>query len=179
MGVISKMAETQAESVVNSSGLSGHIALQRNFSDIVTAISVSNPLKVGDDLFTASLISQETLDKLELPTNTDYVKSRILVMSVLKLVKLAPAKLEAFMEVLRKSIDQSSYKGESFSFPNLADLPQLGNQDNPAIIIATAPDSPDLREEPGLGFQKCEYMAVAIPVHFCFLWPCSISEATY
>ena len=95
-----------------SAAKSSYNSLRESFSDIVTAISVSNPLKVGDDLFTAGLISQETLDKLELPTNTDYIKSRILVMSVLNLVKLAPAKLEAFMEVLQKSISQSSYDGK-------------------------------------------------------------------
>ena len=40
---------------------------------------------------------------------------------------------------------------------------------DPAIIIATAPDSPrDLREEPGLGFQS---VSMAVPVHFCFLRP--------
>ena len=42
---------------------------------------------------------------------------------------------------------------------------------DPAIIIATAPDSPpDLREEPGLGFQS---VSMAVPVHFCFLQPWS------
>ena len=62
-------------------------ALQKSFSDIVTAISISDPLKVGDALFTASLVPQETLAKLELPTNTDYMKSRILVMSVMDQVR--------------------------------------------------------------------------------------------
>ena len=62
-------------------------ALQKSFSDIVTAISVSDPLKVGDALFTASLVPRETLANLELPINTDYKKSRILVMSVMDQVR--------------------------------------------------------------------------------------------
>ena len=88
-------------------------ALQKSFSHVVTAISISDPLKVGDALFTASLVPQETLAKLELPTNTDYMKSRILVMSVMDQVKLVPDKLKEFMEVLQNLIDQSSFDSES------------------------------------------------------------------
>ena len=86
-------------------------ALQASFSDIVTAISTSDPLKVGDELFSASLISQETLARLDLP-DTTYKKSRILVMNVLDQVKLVPDKFNTFMEVLQNSIDRSSLDSE-------------------------------------------------------------------
>jgi hypothetical protein len=86
-------------------------ALQASFSDIVRAISTSDPLRVGDELFTASLISQETLDKLDLP-DTPYNKSRILVKNVLDQVKLVPDKLNTFMEVLQNSIDEASLSSE-------------------------------------------------------------------
>jgi hypothetical protein len=81
----------------------------------VTAISTSDPLRVGDELFTASLISQETLAKLDLP-DTPYKKSRILVMSVLDQVKLVPGKLNTFMEVLQNSIDKSYLSSELINF---------------------------------------------------------------
>jgi hypothetical protein len=86
-------------------------ALQASFSDIVTAISTSDPLIVGDKLFQASLISQETLAKVNLP-DTPLNRSRILVMSMLDQVKLVPDKLNTFMEVLQKSIDESSLSSE-------------------------------------------------------------------
>jgi hypothetical protein len=86
-------------------------ALQASFSDIVAAISTSDPLKVGDVLFTAGLISRETLAKLDLP-DTPYKKSRILVMNVLDQVELVPDKLNPFVEVLQESIDESSLRSE-------------------------------------------------------------------
>lgn len=77
----------------------------------MTAISSSDPLKVGDDLFTAGLISQETLAKLDLPS-TPYQKSRSLVLNVLDQVKVVSKKLEQFMEILHRSIDRASYNGK-------------------------------------------------------------------
>ena len=93
-------------------GLANSKAFQKSFSDIVRAISISDPLKVGDALFTASLVPEETLAKLELPTNTDYMKSRILVMCVMNQVKMVPDKLNEFMEVLQNSIDRFSFQSE-------------------------------------------------------------------
>jgi hypothetical protein len=86
-------------------------ALQASFSDIVRAISTSDPLRVGDELFTASLISQDTLAKVNL-SDTPLNRSRILVMSVLDQVILVPDKLNTFMEVLQNSIDESSLSSE-------------------------------------------------------------------
>lgn len=107
--------------------------LQSNFSDIVTAISTSEPLKVADRLFEVSLISQETLDKVILPTNTSDEKSRILVLSVLNQVKLVPEKLEEFKKILQRSIDQRTYDSKLQSSPG---LPSLATRDyaNPSKL---------------------------------------------
>ena len=96
-------------------------SLQRNFSAIVRAInSASDPLRVGDELFSANLVSQETLAKVDLPTNTNYQRSRILVMNVLDQVKLAPEKMKTFMEILQNSIDDYSFESKQLGSDQLA-----------------------------------------------------------
>lgn len=87
-------------------------ALQKNFVHLVTAINTANTVNIGDELYAADLISQEILDKLDLPTNTSYDKSRILVKSVLDKLKVVPDELETFMEILQKSIDKASFQSK-------------------------------------------------------------------
>lgn len=90
-------------------------ALLGNFSDIVTAISAADPLKVAIELVSVSLTSQETLSKMLTVPATPLEKSTTLVMSVLDHVKIVPGKLETFMGTLHKSIDESSFKSELIS----------------------------------------------------------------
>ena len=87
-------------------------ALQKCFDDVVGAISVSEPLNVGNKLFSASLISQETLSKILNVAATPLEKSTTLVMSVLDQVKIVPYKLETFIEILQKSVDESSFQSK-------------------------------------------------------------------
>ena len=87
-------------------------ALLKNLSDIVSAISNSDPLKVGIDLVAASLIPQETLSKILTVPATPLEKSTTLVMSVLGQVKIVPEQVRDFMEVLQKSINESSYQSK-------------------------------------------------------------------
>ena len=87
-------------------------ALQKNFVALIDAIKAADPQRVGDELFTEDIISQETLSEMELPTNTPYNKSRILVKSVRDKLKVVPEKLEIFMETLQKSIDTAAFQSK-------------------------------------------------------------------
>ena len=87
-------------------------ALQKCFGDVVRAISVSDPLNVGVHLVSASLISQETLSKILTVPATPLANSTTLVMSVLEQVKIMPDKLETFIEILQKSIEESSFQSK-------------------------------------------------------------------
>ena len=87
-------------------------ALLKNLSDIVSAICASDPLKVGVALVSASLISQETLSKILTVPATPLANSTTLVMSVLDQVKIVPEKVRDFMDVLQKSINESSYQSK-------------------------------------------------------------------
>ena len=86
-------------------------ALLKSFSVIVKAIT-SDPLSVGLELVSASLISQETLSKILNVPATPLEKSTILVTSVIDQVKIVPEKQVAFMKILQESIDESSYQSE-------------------------------------------------------------------
>ena len=99
-----------SEKTVSSAAVSK--AMLVNLSDLVCAISAADPLKVGLELVSASLLSRETLSKILTVPATPLEKSTTLVMSVLDQVKIVPGKLESFMEILHKSIDGSSFQSE-------------------------------------------------------------------
>lgn len=105
-------APKQSEEVVKEEGFVKSKALKKNISDIVRAVSASDPLKIGVDMLAASLVSRETLDRLLNVPATPFNNSTILVMSVLDQVKLVPGKLDTFMEILQKAIDKSAYESE-------------------------------------------------------------------
>ena len=100
-----EMATPRDSSVVSK-------ALQKNFVALIDVIKAADPQRVGDELFTEDIISQETLSEMELPTNTPYNKSRILVKSVRDKLKVVPEKLEIFMETLQKSIDSAAFQSK-------------------------------------------------------------------
>ena len=89
-------------------------ALQKNFVALVDAIKAAGPLKVGDELFTEEIVSEETLREIQLTTNTPDNKSRILLMSVRDKMKVVPDKLKAFMEILQNSIDSAAFQSKYF-----------------------------------------------------------------
>ena len=97
-------------------------ALQKNFVALVDAIKAADPLKVGDELFTEEIVSEETLREIQLPTNTPDNKSRILVMSVRDKMKVVPDKLKAFMEILQKSIDAAAFQSKLPPYGDCCDL---------------------------------------------------------
>ena len=87
-------------------------AFQKNFVALVDAIKAADPQRVGDELFTEEIVSEETLSEVELPTNTPYNKSRILVKSVRDKLKVVPEKLEVFMKILQKSIEEAAFQSK-------------------------------------------------------------------
>ena len=87
-------------------------ALRTNFVALIDSIKAAGPQRVGDELFTEDIISQDTLSEMQLPNNIPYTKSRILVMSVLDKMKVVPDKLKAFMEILQKSIDAAAFQSK-------------------------------------------------------------------
>ena len=105
-------APKQSEEAVKEECFVKSRALKRSISDVVRAVSASDPLKIGVDMLASSLVSQETLDKLLNVPATPFNNSTILVMSVLDQVKLMPDKLDTFMEVLQQSIDKSVYESK-------------------------------------------------------------------
>ena len=87
-------------------------ALQKNFADIVGAISAAGPLNVALFLLTNGLITQETLSKVQDLPGTNQSKSTTLVMTVSDQVKIVPGKLKTFVEVLESCIDEASFNSE-------------------------------------------------------------------
>ena len=87
-------------------------ALQKNFVALIDSIKAADPQRVGDELFTEDIISQETLSEMQLPINTPLSKSRILVMSVRDKMNVVPDKLEVFMKILQKSIDEAAFQSK-------------------------------------------------------------------
>ena len=87
-------------------------ALQKNFVALIDSIKAADPQRVGDELFTEEIVSEETLSEMELPINTPYNKSRILVKSVRDKLKVVPEKLEVFMKILQKSIEEAAFQSK-------------------------------------------------------------------
>lgn len=82
------------------------------FDDVVTAISSAGPLNVANKLFSADLISQETLSKILTVPATPLEKSTTLVLSVLDQVNVNSEKLKSFIEVLSTCIDEASFQSK-------------------------------------------------------------------
>ena len=116
-------------------------ALSKSFGDIVIAISNSEPLKVAVDLFSASLISQETLSKILTVQATPLANSTTLVLSVLDQVKVVPDKLETFMFVLKKLISESSYYSKFITAPLYTPGVGWGGWGDVTLIWKTVPHS--------------------------------------